>query len=42
LAIGLGAYIARVAKREFEKGVQEAREREERDEERSPLKRIKL
>lgn len=40
LAIGLGVYIARVAKREFEKGLQEAREREERDEERSPLKRI--
>jgi uncharacterized membrane protein YdjX (TVP38/TMEM64 family) len=42
LAIALGVYIARVAKREFEKGVQEAREKEERDEERSPLKRIKL
>jgi uncharacterized membrane protein YdjX (TVP38/TMEM64 family) len=41
LAIGLGVYIARVAKREFVKGVQEARD-EESDEERSPLKRIKL
>jgi uncharacterized membrane protein YdjX (TVP38/TMEM64 family) len=41
LAIGLGVYIGRVAKREFEKGVQEAREREEGDEERSPLKRVK-
>jgi uncharacterized membrane protein YdjX (TVP38/TMEM64 family) len=41
LAICLGVYIGRVAKREFEKGVQEAREREEGDDERSPLKRVK-